>query len=607
MATIEKLIPDTSVIINGNVSKKIEKKEIKVGKIIIHEAALAELEHQANIGRAIGSIGLDEVKKLKSIMGNDLEFHGNRPSPAEIKYASLGEIDSMIRQLAYELDGTLITSDKVQYSVAEAKGMKCQFIKQDLKAKKLKLESFFDAQTMSVHLRENVPPSAKRGKPGAWDFLELRKELLTQEEIQEVSREIIEEAKVRKDAFIEIEREGSTIVQLANYRIVITKPPFADAWEITAVRPVKKLSLPDYKLSEKLQQRIAEQAEGILIAGAPGMGKSTFAQALAEFYSTQEKIVKTVEAPRDLVLPDAITQYAISHGDAQEIHDILLLSRPDYTVFDEMRNTDDFKLFADMRLAGVGMVGVVHGTNPVDSIQRFLGRVEMGVIPQIIDTVVFIKDGQINKVLSLQMTVKVPSGMTEADLARPVVVINDFETDKLEYEIYTYGEATVVVPVKGQAKSSGMQRLASESLQKELAKIDKNIIAEVISEHKAVIYVPDKIVPRIIGKGGENISALEDKLGIGLDVRDLSEYNSNNRSDSGGKEIAFDTKVTKKAVIFYLDSNMKDKTVDIYLGGDYLMQAQVGAKSTINISRKNKLGKLLVDELNSDGDVKLVV
>jgi ATPase len=80
-----------------------------------------------------------------------------------------------------------------------------------------------------------------------------------------------------------------------------------------------------------IAKRIEEQAEGVLIAGAPGMGKSTFAQALAENYADKNKIVKTVEAPRDLVLPDSITQYAISHGTPQEIHDILLLSRPDYT------------------------------------------------------------------------------------------------------------------------------------------------------------------------------------------------------------------------------------------------------------------------------------
>ena len=55
--------------------------------------------------------------------------------------------------------------------------------------------------------------------------------------------------------FIEIEREGSTIVQLGKYRIVITRPPFSDGWEITAVRPVKTLNLDDYKLSEKLMHQ----------------------------------------------------------------------------------------------------------------------------------------------------------------------------------------------------------------------------------------------------------------------------------------------------------------------------------------------------------------
>src|SRR3990167_5933929 len=251
--------------------------------------------------------------------------------------------------------------------------------------RKLKLERFFDETTMSVHLRENVQPYAKKGMPGKWELKELRKAVLKQEEIQDISREIIEDAKLRRDGFIEIEREGSTIVQLGKFRIVITRPAFSDGWEITAVRPVRTLSLEDYKLTEKLMKRIAEQAEGVLVAGSPGMGKTTFAQALAEFYASKDKIVKTVEAPRDLILPDKITQYAISHGSSQEIHDILLLSRPDYTIFDEMRNTEDFRLFADLRLAGVGMVGVVHATNPIDAIQRFLGRVEMGVIPQIVD------------------------------------------------------------------------------------------------------------------------------------------------------------------------------------------------------------------------------
>ncbi len=596
---IEKIVPDTSVIIEGLVSEKISKKELKVKEIIIHEAVLAELEHQANLNKAIGFLGLDEINRLKDLKV-ELNFKGMRPKASEIRYASLGEIDSMIRQLAFEDDATLLTADKVQAKVAEAKGMKVMYIEPDIKARKLKLDGFFDNTTMSVHLRQNVQPYAKKGFPGKWDFVELRKNILKEEEIQNISREIIEEAKLRKDSFIEIERPGSTIVQLGRYRIVITKPPFADGWEITAVRPVRKLGLEDYKLSDKLMERIGEQAEGVLVAGSPGMGKTTFSQALSEFFASKEKIVKTVEAPRDLVLPENITQYAISHGDAQEIHDILLLSRPDYTIFDEMRNTSDFKLFADLRLAGVGMVGVVHATNPIDAIQRFIGRVEMGVIPQVIDTVVFIKNGYIEKVLGLKMTVKVPSGMTEADLARPVVVVNDFENNKLEYEIYSYGEQTVVIPVQETGEKGGAHRLASETIKREISKYSDNVKVEVVSDNKCIVRVPDRDIARIIGKQGQHINEIEKRLGIGIDVQELEKEEKN-------REIQYDMNIKKKNIAFDIGIKMQNKDVDIYIGSAYFMTAKAGSSGIINIKKNNNIGKRLM-KARSDGEkIRLVV
>ncbi len=521
--TIEKLIPDTSVIVEGLVSKKIESKEIKAESIIIHEAVLAELEHQANEGKAIGHIGLDEIEKIRELCKSGFVFAGKRPSAAEIKYASLGEIDSLIRQLAYEEDATLITADKVQAKVAKARGIKFILIEPEKGFKKIKLESFFDETTMSVHLRENSYPMAKKGKPGEWDFVNIKNKLLTQKEIKEISSEIIESAGASREGFIEIERKGSTIVQLGKFRIVITRPPFSDGWEITAVRPVKHLSLAEYELSEKLLKRLDEHAEGILISGSPGMGKSTFAAALAEQYADKGKIVKTIEAPRDLVLPDKITQYAISHGSSQEVHDILLLSRPDYTLFDEMRNKEDFSLFADLRLSGIGLAGVVHATSPVDAIQRFVGKIELGVIPHIIDTVIFIKDGMVNKILSLQMEVKVPSGMTEADLARPVVTVKDFETNKLEYELYSYGEETVVVPVEEKStKATGAKRLASYAIKDWFLKYSDNVEVDVVSENKAIVRVPEYAIAGIIGKGGKHIEQIEDSLGMSIDIEELS-------------------------------------------------------------------------------------
>jgi len=588
---IEKLVPDTSVIIENIASQKLEKKEFRIKELIIHEAVLAELEHQANFGKEIGRFGLEELKNLRELskkLNFEIRYTGRRPSSSEIRGSSSGEIDALIRELAYNEDAVLLTGDKVQSKVAEAKGIKVIYIEPVIKAKKLKIEKFFDEKTMSVHLRENYKPYAKRGMPGLWETVFLDEKNLSQEEIIEFSRNIIEEAKIRKEGFIEIERRGSSIVQIENFRIVITRPPFSDAYEITAVRPIKKLNINDYELSAKLKKRIEEQAEGVLISGSPGQGKSTCASALAEFYASTGKTVKTIEAPRDLQLNDSITQYAISHGSPEEIHDVLLLSRPDYVVFDEMRNLTDFRLFADLRLSGIGIVGVLHATNPVDSIQRFIGKMELGVIPQIIDTVVFIKNGRVWKVLSLAMIVKVPSGMTEADLARPIVEIRDFETNKLEYEVYSYGEETVVVPVQDE-KNAPIKELASRHIEHELQREIPGIKAELISDSKAIIYVPENDIGKVIGKNGERISEIEKRIGISIDVQSL---------DENKKEINYNLSDKGNALFFYVNSSISSKEVDFHGKDGFLFSARVGNKGEIKIKKRSKMADRLLNMLN---------
>ncbi len=527
------LVPDTSVIVERLITEKIEKKEIVPKKIIINEAVLAELEHQANQGRETGYLGIDEIKKLRELAKKfnfTIEYKGKRPTEFEIRHAKSGEIDSLIRSLAQQENATLMTADRVQALIAQTKGIDTILIEFEKKLRPIVLEKFFDENTMSVHIRENIKAVAKKGRPGKWTFEEVTKEVLDRNAVHEIAKEIVEEAAKREDSFIETQRRHSTIVQMGRYRIVITRPPFSDGYEITAVRPVKILSMKDYNLSPKLLERIETKAEGILIAGAPGMGKTTFAQALAEYYEKKQKIVKTVEAPRDLQLPEAITQYSLSHGSPKEIRDILLLSRPDYTIYDEMRDTDDFKLFADLRLSGVGMVGVVHGTAPIDAIQRFLGRIELGVIPHVVDTVIFIKNGEVNKVFNISMEVKVPAGMVEADLARPVVVVRDFETGKLEFEIYSYGEETVVIPVKA-AAFSPLQSLAAQTIEREFRKYVDNVSVDFASDNRAIVYIPPHAVAAIIGKQGKNIEMLEQRLGISIDIQELKKKRKKDRAE----------------------------------------------------------------------------
>lgn len=512
----EVYVPDTSALIEGVVSRLVKEGKIK-GRIIIHRASLSELEHQANKGRATGYTGLEEIKRLRRLSEEGLitvEIGGEKPKAIDIKTLGSEAIDSMIREYAYEVGATLITGDRVQAMVAETMGINVIYV-EPLKETRLKLDEFFDEVTMSIHLKEGVPPIAKKGRPGDWVYETISDKPLTRRELEEIANQVIEQAKSRTDGFIEIDRFGSTIVQLGVYRIVITRPPLSDGWEITAVRPLKKLSLEDYKLPAKLIKRLNERAEGILIAGAPGMGKTTFAQALAEYYMRLGKVVKTIESPRDMNLPPEITQYSKNYADLGELHDILLLSRPDYTVFDEMRSDEDFKLYADLRLAGIGMIGVVHATTPIDAIQRFIGRVELGMIPSLIDTVIFIKNGYVDKVYEVKMTVKLPTGLKEAELSRPVIEVRDFLTDELEYEIYTFGEQTVVIPVKK------YQREVAMGLIDKVARRVRSMLpgADVRIEDNAIIVLLPRHLIKTYNKKIRKLRKLEDKYNIPIRIR----------------------------------------------------------------------------------------
>jgi ATPase len=587
----DKFVLDTSVIIDGKVPEIINDKIESNSQIIIPIAVLDELQAQASTNKSHGIEGLLEIKKIRDLCKArkiSLEFSGTRPTIEEIRLAKHGRIDSIIKDIALDNNATLITCDYVQHLVSEAHGIKSIHISSSKEDSNLQFEKYFDNETMSIHLKEGTCPFAKKGVPGNLKLIRLEENKLSAGEIYEITKEILEQSRSKK-VFTEINKDGATVIQLGTYRIAITNEPFSDGQEITIVRPIAKLTLEDYGLSEKLLTRLTLDVEGIIIAGPPGSGKSTLASSLAEFYVTHNKIVKTFESPRDLQVPKEVTQYGPLEGSFENAVDILLLVRPDYTIFDEIRRYRDFQVFSDMKLAGVGMIGVIHASKPLDAVQRFIGRIELGMIPQILDTIIFMDAGMIKKVYEISLTVKVPYKMTEADLARPVVEVKDFSTGLTEYEIYTFGEENVIVPVDqdNEANQNNIYKLAESKIKDVIRRFEPNPEISIISDNKVRIKVQKDTIPRIIGKGGSTISELEDMLGVRIDVE--------MKTPTLGREVFFEINESGNGVVIKLDQQTIGNKVNLYIDDEFICANQVGKKSRIKIDKRSESGRKILN------------
>ena len=596
---------DTSIVIDGEISKKIDDNEINEShEIIIPIAVIDELQSQACKQKEHGTIGLLELKKIreKSIEKKiGVSYAGEKPNLSEIKLAKNGRIDAIINDIAKEENATLFTADYIQHLVADATGVLNIHKKSEI-PENYNIENYFDEETMSVHLIEGVEPLAKKGTPGNFLLKKISEEKLDKNKLIKITDFLFSFKKNKKISNIEISFEGCFVLMYKNLRIVITQPPVSNKIEITAARPLKKLSLIDYDLNDELIKRISSEAEGILIAGKPGSGKSTFASSIAEHYVLNNKLVKTLESPRDLQVPESVIQYGSFKNGYERVSDLLLLVRPDYTIFDEVRKIKDFELFADLRLTGIGMIGVIHANKALDAIQRFIGKIELGLIPHIIDTVIFINGGKIEKIYELNLTVKVPAGMTEQDLARPVVEIKDFFSKVSEYEIYSYGEENIIIPLENlniNTENNKINKLAESKIKEVIKRFDPNAEINIISNDRVRILVNKEVIPKIIGRGGSTISEIEKILGIKIDVEA--------KILAIGEEIEYSIKESGAHIYFIVNNDLIGKKINMFLDDELLLSNLIGKKARLKVDKKSEQGKKILNSILSNNlqEIKL--
>lgn len=646
------LVPDTSVLIDGRITSMIQAGEYKGATIIVPEAVVAELEAQANNGREIGFSGLGELQSLCKLAEEktiELKFSGVRPSLEQVKLASGGEIDAMIRNIAIENKARFITSDNVQAEVARAKGLDVIYLKpQVTDFVPLGIDQFFDEHTIAVHLKERISPMAKKGSINDMKLVKIREAPTSEYELRMLAQEILERAKRDPDGFIEIEKRGITVVQIGSMRIAIARRPFSDGMEITAVRPIVDVTLKDYTKSDIITKRITNNERGMLIIGAPGGGKTTLAQSLATFLSDSGYVVKTMEAPRELQVPDQITQYTMLDGSMQATADILMLVRPDFVIFDELLKTEDFSVFSDMRLAGIGMVGVIHANGVRDALQRFSDRVDFSVIPQIVNTVIFIQQGVITKIYDIGFTIKVPEGMGDEVHIRPVTTVSDHETGELVLDIFRYDGETIVMPVMAGNTAPAAKpapapvqyaaqpaapapipkpapapeptrkesddrpgwKLSEKEIQREIGRYTDGFVdVQMMSDTKAVVYIDDKDVPAAIGKGGKNVSAIVNKLGIGIDIKPRSEFERQQVQAQKSEEeynLGGGIKIqTDKKQLTILAPSESGKIVDVFAGKEYLFTATVNEQGEIHLAKNSSIAQEMLRRHTNNEVIKL--
>lgn len=618
-----------------------------------------------------GLAELQKLCKLAEENLITLKYVGERPKLDQVKLAGGGEIDSMIRAVAIENNATFLTSDYVQAEVAKAKGLDVVFLKSETidNFAPLLIDEFFDENTFAVYLKERVSPYARKGNIRESKLVTIRDTPCTEYELRAISQECLERAKRHPDGFVEVELPGVTVSQIGSMRITTTRPPFSDGIEVTIVRPTREVSFESYNFAAALKDRLKESAGGMLIVGTPGSGKSTLEQNIATYLSGENYIVKTIESPRDLMVTDKITQYTSLDGSIAAAGEVITLLRPDYVVFDEMRRSEELAVFADLRLSGIKVIGGLHAKSALDALIRLASLVDLNLIPQIVATMVFVKGGDISEIYNVSTGFGVPKALEQIGdpQVRPVVRLTNIITTETVAEAFRYEGEVMVTPASGlpkappvktieQAKAEAKEKEAQKAepvkpkaelapapaqveaerqappihtmpsfevtednpawvvlekeIQNEISRFTEgDIVVRMISDTKAAVYIEDTDVPAAIGKAGKNIAAVVSKVGIGIDVRPLS--------DLPGREALTEipTPAARSGPGFKLRSEKKQlaiicpehtgKIVDVFSGKEYLFTATVDGHGEIHLARNSSIAAEMIRRYGAGEDLKL--
>ena len=257
------------------------------------------------------------------------------------------------------------------------------------------------------------------------------------------------------------------------------------------------------------------------------------------------------------------------------------------------------------------------------------------------------------KVYDVGFTIKVPEGMGGEMHLRPVTTVADHETGELVLDIFRYDGETIVMPVMGIAAPAPAARpaplqvqhvgtpvnarepmrapaapaeparkerekesderpgwkLNEKEIQREIGRYTEGFVdVQMISDTKAVVYIDDKDVPAAIGKGGKNVSAIVNKLGIGIDIKPRSDFDRQQPQPKGDEEYNLGGGIkiqTDKKQLTIVAPGESGKIVDVFAGKEYLFTATVNETGEIHLAKNSSIAQEMIRRYTNNEVIKL--
>jgi ATPase len=159
-----------------------------------------------------------------------------------------------------------------------------------------------------------------------------------------------------------------------------------------------------------------------------------------------------------------------------------------------------------------------------------------------------------------------------------------------------------------------VSQIARQEIEREIRSVARgHVDVELKSDQEAIVYVEEDDISYVIGKGGGRISDIEDRLGIGIDVRTHEDRSGADGGSSpaptpasnGGGQVStgqgvqVSPEVTSRHVVVRMDEHVGE-TVEVRADSEYLFTATVGNGGDIQVSRGSAIAEELEEAIDRD-------